>query len=203
MTLEVIRGVLLMKKIILASGSKQRRRLLKLLGLKFSVIPSRVEEKTEIVSTCAALVKQNALLKAMDVASRLKEGIVIGADSVVYMGNKKIIGKPSTKEEAKQILRALSSSPQWVYTGIAVIDVEQKERLIDYEKTKVFMNPLTDEEIDSYHSRVPPFEKAGGFDIEGLGSIFIYRIEGCYTNVIGLPMARLVKMLKKMGIKIL
>ena len=192
-----------MKKIILASGSKQRRRLLKLLGIKFSVRPSRVEEKAEIVTTCSALVKHNALIKALDVACRVKEGIVIGADSVVYTGNRRIIGKPANKKEARDILKVLFSSPQWVYTGVAVIDAHTGRRLVDYEKTKVFMNPLSDKEIDAYHKRVPPFEKAGGFDIEGLGSIFIRRIEGCYTNVIGLPMAKLASMLKEMGVAVL
>ena len=75
--------------------------------------------------------------------------------------------------------------------------------MVDYEKTKVFMVPLTEEEINRYHARVSPLDKAGGFDIEGDGSVFIHRIEGCYTNVIGLPIAKLATMLKKMGVSIL
>ena len=133
----------------------------------------------------------------------MKKGIVVGADTVVYVGNKKIIGKPRDFDEAKRNLKILFSKPSWVYTGLALVDVESRKKLVDYEKTKIFMSPLSDLEIDRYHKRVNPFDKAGGFDIEGWGSIFIHRIEGCYSNVIGLPMAKLSSMLKKMGIAVL
>lgn len=192
-----------MKRIILASGSVQRRKLLKLLGVRFSVKPSQVKEIKKIQTTCSALVKENALLKAEDAASKLKHGIVIGADTVVYVGHKEIVGKPRDFRDARRILKILFSRPQWVYTGVAVIDVETGKRLVNYEKTKVFMIPLSDAEIAQYHKRVDPFDKAGGFDIEGWGSIFIHRIEGCYSNVIGLPMAKLAGMLKKVGVSIL
>jgi len=192
-----------MKSIILASASLQRRKLLKLLGIKFTVKPSQSCELKKVKTTCAALVKYNALLKARDIASKIKQGIVIGADTVVYRGNKQIIGKPRNYKDAKRILKILFSRPQWIYTGVAVVDAATGKEMVDYEKTKVFMTPLSDKEIDRYHKRVSPFDKAGGFDIEGRGSIFIHRIEGCYSNVIGLPMAKLTGMLKKMGVSIL
>lgn len=192
-----------MKKIILASASVQRKKLLKYFGIPFTVKRSGVEELSKITTTCQALVKENSLLKAADVASRLKSGIVIGSDSVVYIGDNKIIGKPKDLKEAKKNLKILFSKPHWVYTGIAIIDVESGKKWIDYEKTKIFMEALTDEEIDRYHQRVNPLDKAGGFDIEGCGSAFIHRIDGCYTNVIGLPMAKLFQMLKKAGVSIL
>lgn len=192
-----------MKKLILASQSPQRRKLLEFLGLRFTVKPSRVQEISRIKTTCSALVRENALRKAVDVASRVKKGVVIGADTLVYAGNKQIIGKPRDLKDARRILKVLFSRPQWVYTGVAVIDTATGKRVVDYEKTKVFMIPLTDQEIAQYHRRVNPFDKAGGFDIEGWGSIFIHRIEGCYSNVIGLPMAKLAGMLKKVGISIL
>lgn len=192
-----------MKKIILASASPQRRKLLKLLGVHFTVRPSRIKEVTKIRSYCSSLVKENALRKAEDVACRLKEGVVIGADTLVSVGPKRIVGKPRDLKDARRILQVLFSRPSWVYTGIAVIDVQTGQRIVDYERTKVFMLPLTDEEISRYHAKVNPFDKAGGFDIEGWGSIFIHRIEGCYSNVIGLPMAKLAQMLKKAGVSIL
>lgn len=192
-----------MKPIILASRSPQRKKLLKLLGLKFSVRPSKVKELKKITSTCAALVKQNALLKAEDVAQRTNRGIIIGSDTLVYVGNKTIIGKPKNLKDARRILRILFSKPQWIYTGVAVIDVESQKKIVDYEKTKVHMLTLSKKEIDRYHKKVKPFDKAGGFDIEGWGSIFIHRIEGCYSNVIGLPMAKLSQMLKKVGVSVL
>lgn len=192
-----------MKQLILASASVQRKKLLQLLGLKFKICPARVEELKHITSTCKKLVEDNALLKAKDVALRLKKGIVIGSDTVVYAGGKKIIGKPKSLKEARDILKILFSRPQWVYTGVAVIDAQTGKTMVDYEKTKVFMVRLSDEEIKGYHAKVSPFDKAGGFDIEGWGSVFIHRIEGCYSNVIGLPMAKLCSMLKKFGIKVL
>ncbi len=191
-----------MKPLILASNSPQRKKLLKLLGLKFTIKPSHVQELTKITSTCSALVKDNALLKAKDIAARLKSGIVIGSDTVVYLGHKEIMGKPRSFKEAKKNLKLLFSKPQWVYTGVAVIDVETGKIVTGYEKTKIFMTPLSDKEIDWYHKQVIPLDKAGGFDIEGWGSIFIRRIEGCYTNVIGLPMAKLFGILKEMGVSI-
>ncbi len=195
--------VLRSKKIILASASPQRKKLLQLLGVRFTVRPSRAEEVKEIRTTCSSLVKENALRKAEDIASRIKKGVIIGADTVVSIGPKSIVGKPRDLRDARRILKILFSRPQWVYTGIAVIDVQTGQRIVDYEKTKVFMLPLTNKEISHYHARVNPFDKAGGFDIEGWGSIFIHRIEGCYSNVIGLPMAKLAQMLKKVGVSIL
>src|SRR3989338_2795232 len=155
-----------MKKIILASQSPQRRKLLKFLGLRFTVKPSRAAELHRIKTTCAALVMENARRKAEDVASRLKSGVVIGADTLVY-ADKKIIGKPRNLKEARRILKTLFSHPQWVYTGVAVVDVATGKTLVDYEKTKIFMVPLTDAEITHYHRRINPFDKAGGFQIEG------------------------------------
>ena len=155
----------MVKKLILASQSPQRRKLLKFLGLRFTVKPSRVQEVSKIKTTCSALVLENALRKALDVASRVKKGVVIGADTLVYVGNKQIVVKPRNFKEARQILKVLFSRPQWVYTGVAVIDVATGKRIVDYEKTKVFMISLTDAEIAQYHRRIDPFDKAGGFDI--------------------------------------
>lgn len=192
-----------MKTLILASKSPQRRRLLKFLGIKFTVRPSYAQEITKVRTTCSALVKENALRKARDVAARVKKGVVIGADTLVFVGRKQVVGKPRDVKDARRILKILFSRPQWVYTGVAVIDAATGQTLVDYEKTKVFMIPLTAREIARYHRRIDPFDKAGGFDIEGWGSIFIHRIEGCYSNVIGLPMAKLASMLKRVGVSIL
>lgn len=191
-----------MKTIILASASAQRKELLKRGGIAFKVIPSKAVEVTEITTNCTDLVKKNALLKAREVASRVKNGIVIGADTLVYVGNNQIIGKPKDLRDAKRILKLLFSRPHWVYTGVAVVDARTKKTVVGCEKTKVFMNHLSDQEIDTYHNRISPLDKAGGFDIEGHGGMFIRRIEGCYSNVIGLPMARLRKILKEFDINV-
>jgi len=191
------------KPIILASASPQRKKLLKLLGVKFQVRSSKLEEATKIKTNCSSFVKHNALIKAQDIASRVNKGIIIGADTIVYVGNKKVIGKPKSLKEARKNFKTLFSRPQWVYTGVAMIDAQSGKTLLGYEKTRVHMLKLTDEEIRRYHRRVSPFGKAGGFDIEGWGSAFIRRIEGCYTNVIGLPMAKVATMLKEFGVHVL
>ena len=189
-----------MTKLILASASPQRRKLLKILGLPFVVAPSAVEEITTITKDVAHLVKANALLKARDVASRRKSGIVIGSDTVVYSSQKRLILKPKNLQEAKKNLKELMAKPHWVYSGVAVIDAASGKYVVDYEKTKVFMISLSDEAISRYHSFVSPLDKAGGFDIEGKGALFIPRIEGCYFNVVGLPLAKLAAMLKKFNV---
>ena len=190
-------------KIILASTSPQRKKLLQAAGIKFTVQPSHAHEIHKMTHRCHWLVKHNALIKAQAVAATLTEGLVIGADTIVYAGHGRIIGKPRDLKEAKKILKILCSGPQWVYTGVAIIDVQTQTTMVDYEKTKIYMQRLSDEEIDRYHQLTNPLDKAGGFDIEGRGGLFIRRIDGCYNNVIGLPIAKLREMLKKFNISLL
>jgi len=190
-----------MRKIILASKSKARQRLLRQIGLKFKVIASSARESRRLKGGCAELVTGNALRKARDVAQRVNSGVVIAADTVVLVG-KRIIGKPKDIKDAARSLKLISRSPQWVYTGVAVIDIDRGKTFTTHEKTKVYMYRLSDEQIRDYFKRVPPFEKAGSFDVEGPGSIFIDRIEGCYYNVVGLPLAKLAKILSKVGVRV-
>lgn len=191
-----------MRKIILASGSKARRRLLRQVGFKFKVARSRVSEAKQLKGKCSDLVISNALLKASDVARRFRSGVVIGADTVVLAGDR-IIGKPKTTANARRALRLLTRRPQWVYTGIAVIDIDSGRTYTDHEKTKVYMLPLTDKQIKNYFRKISPFDKAGSFDVQGPGSVFIDRIEGCFYNVVGLPLAKLAAILRKTGIDVL
>lgn len=189
------------RTIILASRSKARQELLKQIGLKFKVAKSNVKEISKHNGACADLVKENALRKAQDVAGRLRSGIVIGADTVVWAGNR-IIGKPKNMKDAIETLKLLSKKPQWVYTGIAVVDINNARTFVDYEKTKIYMYHLTGRQIRNYFKRVSPLDKSGSFDIQGLGSIFIDRIEGCFYNVVGLPLAKLARLLNKAGVDV-
>lgn len=189
--------------IILASQSVQRRKLFDLLNIPYQVRPSGAEELSTVRTSVAALVRHNALLKADEISAQYPEAVVIGCDTVVSVGNKRLVLKPRTLKEARDNLKDLMARPQWVYSGLAVVQRSTGRRRVDYEKTRVFMRRLTDREIAAYHRRVSPLDKAGGFDIEGLGSLFIRRIEGCYTNVIGLPMAKLRLMLQRFGVKVL
>jgi len=190
-----------MRKVILASKSKARQKLLKQIGLKFRVAESRVREKRALRTRCSDLVIGNALLKARDVAGRLNSGVVIGADTVVLVG-RRIIGKPRDAKDAFNTLKLLSKKPQWVYTGLAVIDIDKDAVYKAYEKTKVYMRVLSDAQIRAYLKKAPALDKAGSFDIQGLGGMFIDRIEGCFYNVVGLPLAKLTRMLEKAGIGI-
>jgi len=190
-----------MHRIILASKSKARQKLLKQIGLRFQIAESSVKEKRILKGSCGNLVIENALRKAKDVAKRFDSGIIIAADTVVLL-DKKIIGKPENMRYAFKTLKLLSQKPQWVYTGLAVIDINNNKILTAYEKTKVYMYHLSEEQIKNYFRRVSPLDKAGSFDIQGLGSIFIDRIEGCFYNVVGLPLVKLTKLLKEVGIDI-
>jgi septum formation protein len=190
-----------MRKIILASQSKARQKLLKEIGLRFRIAKSDLKESRELKRGCAALVMRNALKKAKDVAKRFQSGVVIGADTVVLAGSR-IIGKPTSMSDAFRTFKLLSRKPQWVYTGIAIIDIENKGLSLDYEKTKIYMSPVTNEQIRNYFKKVSPLDKSGSFDIQGLGGIFIDRIEGCFYNVVGLPLAKLTRMLKEVGIDV-
>jgi len=191
------------RKIILASASRPRQKLLRQIGLKFTVFRSKVKEAKSLgKKNCEDLVIGNAVKKAMDAAGRFDTGVVIAADTVVLVG-KKIIGKPRNMKGAVSALRLLSKSPQWVYTGIAVFDIDNGKLLTDFEKTKVYMYPLSERQIKRYFKKISPFDKAGSFDVQGPGSVFIDRIEGCFYNVVGLPLAKLGKLLEKIGIAIL
>ena len=190
------------RRIYLASESLARRKLIKIFGLPVKVIPSRIIEKRIPAYSFSQVVKDNALEKARQVARRVKRGIIIGADTITVQG-KSIFGKPRNLKQARQTLRRLSGRAAWVYTGVAVIDLDKKKTQVDYAKTKVYMNRLTDKEIKNYLSCVSPLDKAGSFDIQGRGALFISRIEGCFYNVIGLPLAKLYQMLKKLGVNLL
>jgi septum formation protein len=193
-----------MKKIVLASASPQRRKLMKILGLPFIVRrPRHAREITRVTKGCAHLVQVNALRKAQEVARRLAEGVVIGSDTVVYSFRERLILKPCNRQEAKKNLKELMAGPHWVYSGVAIVDAKTGRYATGWEKTRVFMTKLSDKAIDRYHKHVPPLDKAGGFDIEGKGALFIPRIEGCYFNVVGLPLAKLASMLKKFGVSAL
>jgi MAF protein len=191
-----------MRQIYLASDSKARKKLLKILGLKFKVFPSvSKEQRHRGTLSYATLAKKNALAKARNAAGKLKKGIIIAADTFVVQEGK-IFGKPKDLKEARLMLKRLSRKPHKLYTGIAIIDKDKNKILLDYEKTKIYMDKLSDEEIGRYFARVSPLDKAGGFDIQGKGAFFIRRIEGCFYNIVGLPIHKLYRMLKKIGINI-
>ncbi|MFH1691252.1 MAG: Maf family nucleotide pyrophosphatase [Candidatus Omnitrophota bacterium] len=190
------------KKIILASRSKARQDILKKIGVKFQVMPSNAKEHHYDKISPMQVVKNNALFKARDVASRLKKGIVIGCDTLVWQKGR-LFGKPRDLKEARMMLKKLSSHPHKLYTGIVVIDVEKQKEFSGVEETEIIMEKLSDAQISRYFKKVSPLDKAGGFDIQGLGGVFIRHIKGCYFNVVGLPLSKLNSLLKKVGVSLL
>lgn len=195
--------VIFLAKFVLASASPRRADILKKLGIDFEVIPSSFDENSNIKDV-RELVKYLAVGKAKDVMSKTNAAdvIIIGADTVVYFDNK-IIGKPKSEEEAFQILKMLNNKKHEVLTGICVIDKKNNKIITDYEVTSVFFNDLSDEEILSYIKTKEPFDKAGAYGIQGFGSLLVKRIEGCYFNVVGMPVTKLYMILKKMGVNLM
>ena len=188
--------------IILASGSKRRREILASCGIKHKVVPSNAVEYMTISRLPEQVAMINARIKAEAVAKKFKSGYVIGADTVVLLG-KKIIGKPKNASHAKKMLKEMSGKTISVYTGLCVVDVEEESIISDYEKSLVTVKKLKTREIPAYFKLLGPYDKAGGFSIEGAGSFIFDNIKGSYFNVLGLPTAKLKEMFEKLGVSIL
>lgn len=191
-----------MKELILASSSPRRRELLKQLGLEFRTLACPVDETPPPGLSPFELVELLAVRKAMAAARMLEDGIVIGADTVVVWHGR-VLGKPCDEEDAVEMLRRLQGIAHEVYTGVALVDAGSRKVLIEHEKTRVFFRSLREEEIRRYVATGEPMDKAGAYAVQGLAAIFINGIEGCYTNVVGLPLARLAEMLKQFGYNVL
>jgi len=184
------------KKIVLASQSPRRKKLLEQIELDFEIIVSNVEEDISGDFPPEVICSSIALDKARDVAQRLTEpSIVIGADTIVVLDDR-VLGKPNSEQEAAEMLRALSGNSHYVYTGLAFIDTTTGAEKTVYEKTKVQFRELTDSEILSYIETGSPMDKAGAYGIQDdFGAVFVSRIEGCYYNVVGLPLQLFFKVL--------
>ncbi|PLX27240.1 septum formation inhibitor Maf [Candidatus Parcubacteria bacterium] len=189
-----------MKKIILASKSPRRKEILKNLGLNFVVKESAFQENNNIKLAPKKLVELFAVNKAKDVLEKSPETIVIGSDTLVVFENK-VMGKPKNKQDAKKMLRKISSNSVQVITGLCVMS---DEKIITKTKTtKVYFKNISEYEIDKYIKSKEPMDKAGAFGIQGLGSTLIKKIEGDYFAVMGLPIFELSESLKKFGVEIL
>lgn len=147
-----------------------------------------------------SLVEKTAYNKALEVSKRADDDALIVAADTVVVFDKKILGKPKDKADAKQMLKMLQGNTHMVVTAIAIIDNLEKKTLINSEKTKVTFDKLTDSEIDDYIKTGEPMDKAGAYGIQGLGCVFIQKVDGCYNNVVGLPAYLLAKMLKSFGV---
>jgi septum formation protein len=194
-------GFDVVKNLILASSSPRRAELLKQIGLSFQIKACSVDESPLPGLSPPELVELLAKRKAAAAARKLNDGIVIGADTVVVWQGQ-VLGKPRNGDEAFEMLLKLQGCSHEVYTGVALIDVSSGKALVQHEKTRVFFSPLDEREIRLYMNSGEPFDKAGAYGVQGLAAVFITKIEGCYTNVVGLPLARLTSMLKQLGYKV-
>lgn len=186
---------MVMRNFVLASQSPRRQELLQTLGLNFRVLIDDTPEKADLSKTPAEIVKELAHQKAQNVLSHCRKGeIILSADTlVVFRGN--ILGKPNNKESARRMLDMLSGNTHEVYTGFCVIDTEREKVYTDYECTQVTFKKLSDNEIENYIFTGEPMDKAGAYGIQGLGALFIEKINGDYFNVMGLPLCKLGKIL--------
>jgi septum formation protein len=202
------------KKIILASASPRRRKILRLLKLDFEVIEHGVFKEVKFKDPYAMAV-QNSIIKARSVYNFLKEKnfkkggpvypegfLIAGFDTVVYTGNE-ILGKPADKEQAATFLNVLSGRVHKVISGICIFDSVSGRYSSDTETTEVKFRKLTVDEVKSYLKRENVLDKAGAYNVLGYGSILVEKIDGCFYNIAGLPVAKFVDMLRESGFNVM
>jgi septum formation protein len=185
--------------LILASKSPRRKHLLEQAGLKFSIIPSDFDESSVAMSDPASYVRTLAEFKALDISQKHADSWVIGADTIVLIDSH-ILGKPGSKDEAREMLKRLSGKSHQVLTGYCICCRGKKELFSETVKTKVYFKKLRLEEIDWYIETGEPLDKAGAYAIQGLGSFLVRSIDGSYTNVVGLPVCEVIDFLIKQGV---
>ena len=185
--------------LILASKSPRRRYLLKQAGLSFAVIPSQFDESNVPLSSPEAYVKLLAEAKANQVSEDYPEKWVIGADTIVMI-DETLLGKPESRAEARLMLKRLSGKTHQVFTGYCICCKSKNRSYSEVIKTDVRFKNLSDTEIEWYIRTNEPFDKAGAYAIQGLGTFLVKSIKGSYTNVVGLPVCEVVEFLIDEGI---
>ncbi len=186
-------------RLILASKSPRRSYLLDQAGLTFTVIPSSFDENSVSLSKPETYVKTLAEAKADDVAKSYPESWVIGADTIVVIDGI-ILGKPDSKKQARTMLKRLSGKTHQVYTGYCICCRANERSFLNAVKTDVLFKNLADNEIEWYINTSEPFDKAGAYAIQGLGTFIVKSIKGSYTNVVGLPVCEVIEFLIEEGI---
>lgn len=185
-------------RFVLASKSPRRSEMLTKLGFDLEVVPSEVEENPQPGETPREHVIRLAEAKALDISSRYPDRWIIAADTIVLI-NGSILGKPRNEEDAFEMLRLLSGQEHTVVTGFSVRHFGRETGEHQAVETAVKVRPLLPAEMRWYVSTGEPFDKAGGYAVQGIGSFMIESIRGSYTNVVGLPLCELVQMLSRLG----
>ncbi|MBF2006744.1 MAG: septum formation inhibitor Maf [Chlorogloeopsis fritschii C42_A2020_084] len=185
-------------KIVLASASPARRRLLQTVGIEPIVCPSDFDESQVQLNDPAQLVQFLSQCKAQTVAPQFSSALIIGCDSVLAL-NGEIHGKPKDAAEARQRWQLMQNHFGDLYTGHTLIDLSQNHTLVRCQVTRVYFAPMSDRAINAYIATGEPLKCAGAFALEGYGSLFVEKIEGCHSNVIGLSLPLLRQMLAELG----
>lgn len=190
------------RPLILASASPRRQELVALLGIPFRVVPADIDETPPDGHNPEQIALRLARDKALAVALREQDGIVLGADTIVVHEGE-VLGKPMDADDAMQMLRRLNGCEHQVYTAVVLLDVVQGEVLREQSEavcTRVWFRRVGEEHLRRYVATGEPMDKAGAYGAQGYGSTLIERIEGCYFNVVGLPVSRVCAMLEAWGI---
>jgi septum formation protein len=182
--------------IILASQSPRRKYLLEQAGLTFTVIPSSFDESTVTLATPEEFVRTLAESKADEIAIAHPDSWVIGADTIVLIDGK-VLGKPASRSEASKMLQRLSGRTHRVLTGYCICCRSRYKHFTETIQTDVLFKKLSNEEIEWYIHTTEPFDKAGAYAIQGLGTFLVKSINGSYTNVVGLPVCEVITYLIK------
>ncbi|MBD3347659.1 MAG: septum formation protein Maf [Candidatus Eisenbacteria bacterium] len=182
---------------ILGSGSPRRERILRDLGLDFLIDAPRIKESVLPGEGPREHVLRLALAKARDVAARHERGTVLAADTIVWFDGR-ILGKPGGPEDARRVLRETRGRWHEVYTGVASARASDGAEATGCEVTRVLMRDLSEEEVDLYVESGEPLDKAGSYAIQDCGSAVVTRVEGCFYNVVGLPVVRVCEILERM-----
>ena len=192
-------------QIVLASASDRRKELLQRLGIEFKVMISDFnEESVDFDGDCSKYVQTLATGKVLDISKKLQDKsgkIIIGCDTVVSI-NHEVLGKPKDKRDAFLMLKKLSGKEHQVYSGITLLNTENKKIISDFQCTRVIFSELKDEIINWYIETGEPMDKAGSYGIQGYAGSFVKEIHGCYYNVVGLPLNKLSFMLRDMGVNL-
>jgi septum formation protein len=194
-----MRSKLTPQPLILASNSPRRRYLLEQAGLTFRVIPSTVDESSFPTDPPEDHVRLLAQAKATEVSERYPDSWVLGADTLVLIDGA-VLGKPDSAARAREMLQTLSGKTHRVLTAFCICCKKDERSFCETVESKVLFKTLSHAEIDWYIRTGEPFDKAGGYAVQGLGSFFVKRIEGSYTNVVGLPICEVMEYLLAEGV---
>lgn len=187
-------------RVVLASSSPRRRELLSQAGIQFSIIVSGCDETPIPNESAREMVERLALVKAQAVAENEPEAFVVGADTTVFIDGE-ALGKPESVAEAEQMLAKIAGRTHEVWGGIAIVHREKGIARVWSHMTKVTMTSLSPETIAWYVQSGEPMDKAGAYAIQGLGLQFVEKVEGSYSNVVGLNISELVQVLQELGVR--